>query len=49
MTAPWNQVSHRGVYTGEFKDGEINGRGKRQYVDGGIYVGEWKVLMQTII
>ncbi len=30
------------VYTGQFKNGQINGEGKLKYSNGGEYVGQWK-------
>ena len=29
-------------YTGEFKDGIYDGKGKMEYSDGSVYDGEWK-------
>ena len=33
---PWS------VYEGVFVDGDFNGQGKMNYLDGSIYEGEWK-------
>ena len=32
----------RGVYTGELKNGKMNGKGMFKYNNGGVYKGEWK-------
>ena len=29
------------IYTGQFKNGQINGEGKLQYSTGAVYVGQW--------
>ena len=36
------QVCHSGVYTGEFRGGEMSGSGRRDYCDGTSYEGAWQ-------
>ncbi len=37
------------MYTGEFKEGDMSGEGRRVYVDGTCYEGGWEVTSYSIL